>query len=396
MTTSEYGDVVSRASWYRPTTSKYLVGLIVVTALLFLSERFRWFEFNRHKGWTVLIACAIVAAALALLLVGFVIAWVSRRKPQFGLATLLLLFVTVALPLSWLAHAMNAARRQSDVMAVINEAGGSAGFEFEGHFRVVRTDSLTPLEGLLVGRLGADFFRDVRWVGLESGLPESEREIFSAMIPLTQPATKRKAIELFVRRRLTPVEINAVKSLPHLRGIYLNGQSVTDSVLNEFFAVPDLTVVGLSSTHVSPAGIRELARLPRLRHFSLGDERMTDEHLAAIGSLSHLEGVELSIYGNPRVTAITDAGLQKVMTLPRLKSLSLNVLPVRDESMRRLPQMPALTHLHIDARITDEGLEQIALCSGLKTLILSAKHTTVKARDRIRKALPNCAVLPNP
>ena len=37
------------------------IGLLVVEGLLWLSERFQWFGFNHHKGWTVLVAVALSA-----------------------------------------------------------------------------------------------------------------------------------------------------------------------------------------------------------------------------------------------------------------------------------------------------------------------------------------------
>ena len=33
-----------------------MLGLLAVEGFLLLSEWFRWFPFNEHKGWTVLIA----------------------------------------------------------------------------------------------------------------------------------------------------------------------------------------------------------------------------------------------------------------------------------------------------------------------------------------------------
>ena len=44
--------------WYRLTPDRCVLGLLALEAFLLLSEHFRWFAFNQHKGWTVLIfAC---------------------------------------------------------------------------------------------------------------------------------------------------------------------------------------------------------------------------------------------------------------------------------------------------------------------------------------------------
>ena len=48
--------------------------------LLWLSERFQWFPFNAHKGWTVLIAVAVVRGHDP------AYAAVVRRRPALSLA----------------------------------------------------------------------------------------------------------------------------------------------------------------------------------------------------------------------------------------------------------------------------------------------------------------------
>ena len=94
-------------------------GSLLVTGLLFLSERWRWFPFNAHKGWTVLAAVAGVGMVLAMMGLWFVVALLLRWRFQFGLRTLLVLTVAVALPFSWLAVQIKDAREQSFAIAAI-------------------------------------------------------------------------------------------------------------------------------------------------------------------------------------------------------------------------------------------------------------------------------------
>ena len=60
--------------WFVPTPGRLLVLLLAVEGLLWLSERFRWFPFNQHKGWTVLIAVAAVGVFLLLMFLWFLAA----------------------------------------------------------------------------------------------------------------------------------------------------------------------------------------------------------------------------------------------------------------------------------------------------------------------------------
>ena len=48
--------------WFRLTPDRLMVGLLALEGFLLLSEWFRWFPFNQHKGWTVLIAMAVCRA----------------------------------------------------------------------------------------------------------------------------------------------------------------------------------------------------------------------------------------------------------------------------------------------------------------------------------------------
>ena len=94
---------------FYPTPAWLIFGLLVVEGLLWLSERYRWFWFNEKKGWTVLIAVAVVGVAMLVMLVWFVVSLVFRWRFQFSIRSLLVLTVAVALPCSWLAVEMKAA-----------------------------------------------------------------------------------------------------------------------------------------------------------------------------------------------------------------------------------------------------------------------------------------------
>ena len=73
-----------RPRWYRLTPDHAVLGLLAVEALLWLSERYHWFAFNQHKGWTVLITAATVGVALLLMFFWFFAALVFRLRFQFA------------------------------------------------------------------------------------------------------------------------------------------------------------------------------------------------------------------------------------------------------------------------------------------------------------------------
>ena len=104
----------TRPRWFRPTPDRFVIGMLASVGLLWLSERFGWFTLGQHKGWAVLIAVAAFAAAMVLLILWFVAALLFRRRFQFGIRSLLLLALIVALLGGWMRVEIRAAKEQHD------------------------------------------------------------------------------------------------------------------------------------------------------------------------------------------------------------------------------------------------------------------------------------------
>ena len=113
-------DAPEKRRWFVPTPAWLVLASLAVTAVLFLSERWRWLPFNEHKGWTVLVAVAGVGVVLVAMLLWFVVALIFRRRFQFSIRLLLVLVVAVALPFGWLATEMSNARHQEEALKGIS------------------------------------------------------------------------------------------------------------------------------------------------------------------------------------------------------------------------------------------------------------------------------------
>jgi hypothetical protein len=124
-------DTPEKRRWYRPTPGWLVFGSLAVTGFLFLSEKWRWFSFNEHKGWTVLIAVAAVGVVLAVMLLWWLAALVFRWRFQFSIRTLLVLTVAVAVPCRWLAVDMKKASGQKEVAAEIMKLGGYVLYDWQ-------------------------------------------------------------------------------------------------------------------------------------------------------------------------------------------------------------------------------------------------------------------------
>ena len=109
---------------YRPTADRCLAVILSFECLLWLSEEFQWFPFNEYKGLTVLIAAGIGVATIASLPVSVLLCLLLRVRLQFGIRSLLILTVVVAIPSSWLGVQMREAGRQRDAVATIQRLNG--------------------------------------------------------------------------------------------------------------------------------------------------------------------------------------------------------------------------------------------------------------------------------
>ena len=84
----------SRFHWFRPTPDRLILGVMAVEVSLLLSQWGRWFPFNRHKGWTVLINVAVVGVTIGLLAAWFA----ATRSFAAGFSTVFARCYSLLLP----------------------------------------------------------------------------------------------------------------------------------------------------------------------------------------------------------------------------------------------------------------------------------------------------------
>ena len=107
--------------WFSPTPAWLVYCAAAATGVLLASERWRWFYFNQHKGWTILLAMGVVGAVLVVLLAWMLVALMFRRRVLFGVSTLLVSVTVCAVVCSWLAAGLWQARRQAEAVAALSK-----------------------------------------------------------------------------------------------------------------------------------------------------------------------------------------------------------------------------------------------------------------------------------
>jgi hypothetical protein len=230
--------------WFHLTPGRLLVVLLVVEAVLLLSERFHWFPFNEHKGWTVLIALAAVGVFLLLMLIWFVFALLFRRRFQFSLRSLLVLTVNVAIPFSWLAVEMKRAEEQKAFLETVT---------FK-RYDYQRNCTTLSEPAWICNLMGEDFFADV-----------SELMIWR-----------------LYGQGISDTELNYVEEMSQLKWLMLNDITFTDAGLCHVRGLSQLELLQLRNAQVTDAGLECIQGLNQLKELDLRQTQVTDAGIAKL------------------------------------------------------------------------------------------------------------------
>ena len=218
---------------FRPTAAWLIYGLLVVEGLLWLSERYKWFWFNEHKGWTVLIGVAVVAVAMLAMLGWFIVALVFRWRFQFSIRSMLVLVVAVALLFSWITVEVQQAKRYRDAVTAIRQAEGFVYYDFQvDQAGVLIPPTNIPGPAWLRTLLGDDFFGSV--------------------------------VKVDVTCHGTDAILEKVEEFPQIRelylGSYLSDRKITDAGLEHVGRMTRLQTLGIGGTRVTDRGVRKLQK----------------------------------------------------------------------------------------------------------------------------------------
>ena len=370
---------VAKPRWYSLTLGRCMAILLAVECSLFLSEQFRWFRFNHHKGWTVLITIAVVATAFLAISLWFVIAIIVRWRFQFSIRALLVLTVVVALPLGWLTEQMKKARIQKEAVTAIGQMEGTVSYDWQIYRMATAAkdgaawrdrvglnwetydfgnypgddpfpNGQLPEPEWLRNLMGTDFFAAV--ISVSIGFPSNIRVTNDDLAYLESLTTLQ--VLMIDSEKVTDAGLIHLNGLTQLRELYVSGRRVTDDGLKQLRHLTRLHYLCISETAVTGVGMEYLTGLPELRALHLDNSHVTDLGLKRISELTTLW--KLDIGNNP----ITDTGLVYVGRLPQLRWLECDRTKVTDTGLKNLKGMPQLTTLFIrETHATDAGLRKL-------------------------------------
>ncbi len=398
-------DTTAATKRFAITLDRVLVGLLLVEGLLFLSDQYDWFAINRRKGWTVLIAVAVVGGVLLLTALWAMASWVvarwTRGRPfQFGLRSGLLLVLVAGLVCGWLGSAIEQARWLAEIRkGILKAKGGNVG-------KSSRTDAIP---NWLTRLLGSDFFVVVTEATAidDNGLLQiarlSDLERLQidgwghydpkALVPSPQFSMEGlgriesiaglKFLSLY-GNDLSSKEVASLRFPNTLEGLEVWSDEVSDLAFASFGKLPRLRQLQVralklrseSQRHepaldVTDAGLEHLSGLVGLHILTLNETRVTDGGLAHLQGLGELRMLELT-HAN-----IQGSGLGHLKALPKLEWLDISGNQINGDYLESLPDFPNLRHLGLsDTDIGDIGLAHVGRVVQLESLDLSGSYTT--------------------
>ncbi len=277
--------------WYHLTPGHFVIALLAVEVLLWLSERFGWLAW--HKGYAVLTAVAGVGVAMLVMLGWFAVALLFHRRFQFSIRSLLVFVVFVAIPCSWLAVEMKRAEKQREVVDENRIPGGFVWYDYQcdaSDVFSVHPNARPPGPAWLRNLLGDDFFSHVRCVNTQ----------------------------------VTDAGLTRLAGLPELEALELNGSTITDAGLAQISRLNQLQGLSLDSTQITDTGLAHLAERIQLHRLGLNNTKVTNAGLSHLRGLTHLQCLELD------GTKITDEGLAHIAGLTQLYWLWLANTQITD------------------------------------------------------------------
>jgi len=320
--------------WYHLTPDRFVIGLLIVEGLLWLSERLGWLAW--HKGYAALVAVATVGAVFLSMLLWFAVALVFRLRFQFSIRSMLVLTVVVTLPFSWLAVEMKRAKEQKAALAVLVETGG--GYEYDWRFDASGDYASKPEPPVPEGLwrpLGIDFFAEV----------------------------VRASVVSTPTRQVTNPDLSPLERLRHLRSLWLDRSQLTDAELEHLKSLSQLKSLSLSDTKVTDRGVQQLTGLRQLECLNL-------------------DGCN-----------ITDLGLEYIITFPELKYVSLCRTRIMDGD-QKIAKLTHLRDLRLDRTyITDAALRSFKVLTELKYLFISSPNIAQNGVKDLQRALPTCLIV---
>jgi Leucine Rich repeat len=271
----------------------------------------------------------------------------DTKRPRWLRFSLRMMFVVVTVLCVWLGFKVNAARRQKEAVAAILKSGGTVNYDYQ---LKPRSAASTPLVGrgfLYFSMFYADPKAPVpgpAWMRSQFG-EDYFRTATQVYIQLHDPTAAKNAINELAK-------LSAVKCV-QLRGYEVN-RIVTDSDLSPLGSL-QLERLWIVQTRATGAFFALSHNPASMIQLGIEENDIDDNAMEYISKMTNLENLNLS--SNVR---ISDAGLEHVRNLTKLKVLNLDRTGVTDSGLKHLKGLTCLTYVGLsNTKATRDGIREL-------------------------------------
>ena len=164
-------------------------------------------------------------------------------------------------------------------------------------------------------------------------------------------------------------DLACLKPFSSITELFLSGTPITDDGMQYIQDLPSLEILNVCGAEsISDAGMESLRRLGKLRALILDKTRVTDAGLRSLEHLRELDHLSL------KETAVVGTGTS---SLHGVRVLSLTRSSVSDEGLLVIRTIPRLKCLILDeTAITDDGIAHLGAARSLEALYIARTRIT--------------------
>lgn len=299
-----------------------------------------------------------------------------KLKLRFGLRTLLVLIVLVAIPCALFGRRLRASYLSSQltrltssdrVMTVADkkyfrwglEAADGADqltfWEVDWEWRDLIDADLQLLKYL---KLEGEHIRDqdVTTIGIQDHLTKlvlADTSVTDETIRRLQGCTKLEILSLYGSQHVRGDGFEAIEKLGSIKVLELSHTGVVDSSLIHLSRMPNLIRLDLGHTQITDKGVCNLKGAANLQSLWLNDTHIKGKGVATLSLLPSLVGLNLSN------TPLECGVFEQCEIFPSLKHLSIANTELGDVDLLRIAEVSNLESIGLqNTRVSDLGVER--------------------------------------
>jgi hypothetical protein len=184
---------------------------------------------------------------------------------------------------------------------------------------------------------------------------------------------------------VTDADTRYLAKLHALRELTLVGCPLTNSGLAHLKGLTSIEKLNLLKTRISDEGLQYLRPLAKLQELHLGQTLITDTGLAHLGTFGELRFLGLDS------TRVSNAGIEHLKGLAKLEFLDLGRTEVTDDGLAFVAKtFPNLRGLYLcGTEVTDTGIEHLKQLDYLVELDVEGTGVTEDGKAKLKQILPN-------